>query len=127
MIRAGRGELHADPRHRGLEEHRRGTFQHGPHRGRPLLAVVLLGPPRGIYFGRNGRIKLSYGDHGSGCCQVVTVRRPNRTTLVAHILPYPWGDEGEPGARVYGESSFGRHGEVHRDRTAPFWFPPPRE
>ena len=78
----------------------------------------------GYYFRKNGRIKLAYGDHGSGCCEVVTVRRTSRTTLVARVHPYPWGDEGDPGALVYATSEFRTHDDRHRDVTRQFRLPP---
>jgi len=80
----------------------------------------------GVFFLKGGHIRLSYGDHGSGCCEVVRVRRSNRTTLIARLeTPYPYGDEGDPGAPVSASSTFSVDGKTHEDLTKRFRLPPP--
>jgi hypothetical protein len=76
----------------------------------------------GIFYRHHGHIKVSYGDHASGCCEVRTVRRPSRTTLVALIRdPWPFGAPPDDVAtQVSGRSSFWLDGEARTDQTATF-------
>jgi len=73
---------------------------------------------QGVFFRKNGRIKLSYGDHGSNCCAISRVHRPNATTLVARYTPV---DEVDPGYDVFAYSSVHRE----RDTTDTFHLGPP--
>ena len=88
------------------------------------LEVEVDAYTNGYFFRKSGKIRFSYGDHGSDCCQVVAVHEPSHSTLVARIRPYPFGDEGDPGADVWGWSTFMVGGEPQNDRTREFHMPP---
>ncbi len=101
---------------------RRKALPSAKNRRANYLTIYLDDYMTGIFFRKAGRIRLSYGDHASNCCEVVKVDRPNRTTLVAVYHPI---DENEPGFRAYGTSSFRLDGDMIKDRTRRFQIGPP--